>query len=84
MSKKARDRRARARREERYLTDREKPEDLSIDHLGWNRARIRSVRKWERQEGQLLFQDATVYEQWIFFGIWKPLLKGGKPRRRSK
>lgn len=68
MSKASRDRRALQRRQERYLYDREKPEDLEIDLYNWNRARIRNFKKWERQQGQLLFQDGLAYLNWLHFG----------------
>lgn len=78
MSKRARDHRARIRRDERYLEGRAKPDDMDIHLYGWNRARVRNLRKWERQEGQLLFQNNMVYLNWLHYGMWRPLVKGDK------
>ena len=78
MGKRARDRRVRYRRDERYLDGRAKPDDMDIHDFGWNKAAVRSLRKWERQQGQLLFQDDLEYQNWLFFAEYKPLLKGGR------
>lgn len=78
MSKKARDHRAGIRRDARYLEGREKPEDMEAHEYGWNKAHVRSLRKWERQQGQLLFQDELEYLNWVFYGVWRPLVKGNK------
>lgn len=76
MGKKARDHRARIRRDNRYLDGRAKPEDDDIHAFGWNRSRVRNLRKWEKHREQLLMDDET-YENWLFFGLWRPLKKGG-------
>lgn len=78
MSKKARDHRARTRRENRYLVGRGTAEDLDIDTYGWNRTRQRSLHKWMRQKGQLLFWDELTYLNWLAFGLEQPLVKGNK------
>jgi hypothetical protein len=78
MSKRARDRRARTRRDDRYFEGRAKPEDLDAHEFGWNKAEIRSLWKWERQKSQLMFRKELEYENWLFFRIWKPLRKGKK------
>lgn len=78
MSKRARDHRARIRRDDRYLDGRAKPDDQDIHEFGWNKARVRSLRKWERQKSQLLFQDGLEYQNWLFFRLWRPVTKGNK------
>lgn len=78
MSKKARDRRVEFRRDERYLRGEARPEDLSLHfERGWNRARVRSLDKFCRHPAELLMTEEQ-YENWLFFGMWKPLLKGGR------
>lgn len=67
MSKKARDRRAQTRRDDRYVEGRAKPEDQDMHDFGWNRAEVRKLWKWERQRGQLLFQDELEYLNWYLF-----------------
>lgn len=78
MSKRARDHRARIRRDERYLNGQAKPDDQDIHDFNWNKSEVRRLRKWERQQGQLLFQDELVYLNWVHFGE-KILHKGRKP-----
>lgn len=68
MGKRARERRAQTRRDDRYVDGREKPEDLDAAIFGWNKARQRSLSKWQRQQGQLLFQDKLAYLNWYHFG----------------
>ena len=77
MGKRARDRRAQIRRDDRYVEGRDKPEDLDAYHFGWNKAEVRKLWKWERQQGQLLFQDELEYLNWLFF-TQGPLRKGTK------
>ena len=78
MSKASRTRRAQARNDERYLSGRSKPEDQDARDFGWNKAQVRSLNKWERQQGQLLFQDELAYLNWYHFS--RPVLrKGRKP-----
>lgn len=78
MSKKARDRRARTRRDDRYCEGRAKPEDLEAHEFGWNKAEIRKLWKWERQQSQLLFQDDLEYQNWLFFRLRLPITEGRK------
>lgn len=78
MSKKARDHRVRIRRDDRYCDGRPKAEDLDAHHYGWNKAQVRSLSKWQRQMGQLLFQDELSYMNWLHFGMEHPLVKGTK------
>lgn len=78
MSKKARDHRVRTRRDNRYLDGRAKSEDFDAHDFGWNKARIRHVRKWLRQMPQLLFWDEMTYLNWLHFGMEQPLVKGKK------
>lgn len=78
MSKRARDHRARYRRDERYLDGRETRDDFDAHMFGWNKARSRNLSKWTKHREQLLFQDEETYEKWLFFGIYKPLKKGKK------
>jgi len=78
MSKRARDHRARVRRDDRYLDGRAKPEDQDIHDFGWDKAEVRKLWKWERQQGQLLFQDELTYLNWLHFGLDRPLVKGDK------
>lgn len=77
MSKRARDFRATTRRDDRYVEGRAKPDDFEAAVHGWNKARIRSLKKFERQAGELLM-TSEQFEDWLFFGMWKPLLKGGR------
>lgn len=77
MSRRARDHRARHRRDERYLDGRAKPEDLDIHEFGWSRSEVRRLWKWERQQKQLLFQDELEYLNWLFYTAG-PLAKGKK------
>jgi hypothetical protein len=78
MGKRARDHRARIRRDNRYLDGRAKPEDQDIHDFGWNTAEVRKLSKWQRQQRQLLFQDELEYLNWLHFGLWRPLVKGDK------
>jgi hypothetical protein len=68
VGKRARDHRVRYRRDERYLAGRAKPDDEDAHDFGWNKARIRNLRKWQRQKGLLLFQDDLSYMNWFLFG----------------
>jgi hypothetical protein len=76
MGKRARDHRVRYRRDERYLDGRAKPEDDDMHFLGWNRSQVRSLRKWERQQGQLLFRDELDYLNWYHFNKRDAIRKG--------
>lgn len=78
MSKRARDRRARNRRDERYLSGKPKVDDLDIHLYDWNKSQVRRLRKWQRQRGQLLFQDKVEYLNWLHLGLESPLKKGNK------
>jgi hypothetical protein len=79
MSKRAREFRAKTRRDDRYMEGRENTEDRLASTFGWNKARSRSLKKFERQAGELLM-TAAQFEDWLFFGMWKPLLKGGRKK----
>lgn len=75
MSKRAREFRATTRRDDRYVDGRPKPEDIDAAVFGWNKAKSRNLKKFERNAGELLMTTEEHYH-WIVFGMWRPLLKG--------
>jgi hypothetical protein len=80
MSKQAREYRATVRRDDRYVEGRAKPDDFDAAVFGWNKAKSRSLKKWAKHQDQLLFTSDEEYQQWLFLGLWRPLVKGARKK----